>query len=103
MSATYLLSYDIKQRLRLQRLQRFLKSQCHMVLESQYLFSGDWQAYLALQTHLPTLLRADDSVWIYRLDHEQPLWRYGTACARTGILDFTLPQTACRCQPPWQP
>lgn len=88
----YLVSYDIHHPKRLQQTQRMLKQRAHPLLESLFAFNGDANALaqlrLALEHHTHP---RDDDVLLYRLRHDKPIDRWGTACLPEGLYDFCLP------------
>lgn len=89
--AWYLISYDIRDRVRLRRAHALLKRQAHALLESLFAFRGDPQALRMLQAQLTACLTLQDDVLIYRLRADQPIHRWGTACLPSGLYDFSLP------------
>lgn len=88
----YLISYDIHHRTRLQKTQRMLKQCAHPLLESLFAFNGDAHALAQLRHRLEQLTHGqDDDVLLYRLRHDLPIERWGTACLPEGLYDFCLP------------
>lgn len=91
-NAWYLISYDIRDPRRLQKVHRRLRAQAHPLLESLFAFRGSPHALQGLRETLAGLLqpRVDDLL-IYRLRHDRPIHRWGSACLPRGLYDFSLP------------
>jgi CRISPR/Cas system-associated endoribonuclease Cas2 len=91
-SAWYLISYDIRDIRRLRQVHRVLKACAHPLLESLFAFQGSPRDLIALHQRLTELLQpAIDDLLIYRLRHDRPIHRWGTACLPPGLYDFSLP------------
>lgn len=93
MAQWYLLSYDIRDRRRLQRTHRLLRRQATALLESLFVFYGSPQALEQLRRAIisQTVPGVDD-VLIYALRADRPLHRWGRACLPLGLYDFSLPK-----------
>ncbi|SDU13256.1 CRISPR/Cas system-associated endoribonuclease Cas2 [Pseudomonas pohangensis] len=91
-SAWYVISYDIHNVRRLTRTYRLLRQQAHPLLESLFVFQGSPQQLQQLRQQLAERLNThEDDLLIYRLRHDRPVHRWGTACLPSGLYDFTLP------------
>ena len=91
-NAWYLLSYDIHSPTRLRRTHSLLRKQAHPLLESLFSFNGSPSELLVLRQQLAQRVNSkEDDMLIYRLRHDRPIHRWGTACLPEGLYDFSLP------------
>lgn len=88
----YLISYDIRNPRRLQRVHRVLKPRSYALLESLFLFNGSAAELEALRNALWKEIKpGTDDLLIYRLRTDQPIRRWGTGCLPAGLYNFSLP------------
>ena len=88
----YLVSYDISNAKRGQRVQRLIRKSGVMLLESLYLCAGsgfDLERHLTQLRHLAGA--SARNVVVYRLRGSQPIHVAGTACPAPGIYEFGSP------------
>lgn len=88
----FLISYDVRNPRRLQRVHRLLRSRASALLESLFAFQGTPQALEVLRKQLEReILPDEDDILIYPLRTGQPVHRWGAACLPPGLYDFSLP------------
>jgi CRISPR-associated protein Cas2 len=91
-SAWYMISYDIRDSGRLTRTYRLLRQHAHPLLESLFVFHATPHQLQQLRRQLAERINAQvDDLLIYRLRHDRPVHRWGTACLPSGLYDFSLP------------
>ncbi|HIE00520.1 MAG TPA: CRISPR-associated endonuclease Cas2 [Thiotrichaceae bacterium] len=70
----YLICYDIREKKRLQRIQRLMAKRTLYLQRSVYLYRGKGNALLTLLEAVGTEMQDDDDVRIYNLIHVRDMW-----------------------------
>ncbi|ANG62224.1 CRISPR-associated endonuclease Cas2 [Marinobacterium aestuarii] len=88
----YLLAYDIRSPRRLQRLQRFLRTQAYVLQESVFAWQGDDEALAILQVQLLKLIRpGEDDLRGYRIPANTLIHFWGASPFLEGVFDNGYP------------
>lgn len=87
----YLITYDIRNPKRLQRLHRYLRTQGYALQESVFAWQGDQIAVAQLKRKLVTLIRPQvDDLRLYRLPHH-PINMWGVNPFAEGVFTNDYP------------
>ena len=97
---SYVVCYDIRDRKRLQRIQRLTAKHSIYLQRSVYLFRGEGSSLIALLNRVKQVIEPDDDLRVYNLAHIRDMWFL--SLDKPAIAEMNLSQVVAAHPSVWQ-